>query len=763
MNSPPRSWTRKRGSILLLALFFMFTLFLMSVAFFKLLPVELHSASRSSRDMKAHYVANGAVNNAIEWLGLQAGVMDQSMLDSNYNTTYNPSAPITIDGDWAWTTRIDVNPTGGGLYDITSRAYWRSKPYREVRATVQQDTFAKYALFIDRWPSGNSDPRNDLIFTLGDAGIQGPFHTNDFFNLKAPTSSYFTSTGIPWASGSQARLTYVRSMPDSQSTLDPGIGDGQRWYGGNYMGDTDSATPFDNLDGSPNTGAYARLVEGGRERLNRVEHINLPPDQANLRALSWRNNEDQTGQSSTTLGINVNTTAGPNAPGGTVEGGIYIDGNAEKLILEITQNDNQQIRVRGREDYWRRWNSNLSMVDDWDCVPNGTYSQGSEILEPYTCDLWGIVDWTLPDGNNGLTSPEPVYGWIPDADTCYRSYSPPRYNPDVENCTWTLICSACVPQGGWEYSDTDPGAGWQHRTRTEDHDSFVIEVNNAGDPTTLDAVGTAGGYTIPAGERVNGTDTTSSTDVAVGKTIVKKYNETDGVYEWSILDGSTNGVVFVDGHINNLQGINKGARYTNDRGVDDFHGRVIATDTGNGRDVRIKEDILQYYDGSDTSLEDPDHPNALLRGEISPDPRHILGVIAEDMWIDTPNRPGTHFSPTGSSGDGSLDLYGIFMAGRTRVDGSGNPVRDSNGRPIVYGGFGVVNGDTQNGDGEGLLRLFGGIIGANGRKTYKTYGSGSPQGYGLQLNYDDIAAQNLENFPTYNSYTLVRYTERHVD
>ncbi|MCB0359888.1 MAG: hypothetical protein KDD44_09635, partial [Bdellovibrionales bacterium] len=52
---------RKRGSILLLALFFMFTLFLLAVAFFKLLPTELQSAARSSRDVKAHYVADGGV------------------------------------------------------------------------------------------------------------------------------------------------------------------------------------------------------------------------------------------------------------------------------------------------------------------------------------------------------------------------------------------------------------------------------------------------------------------------------------------------------------------------------------------------------------------------------------------------------------------------------------------------------------------------------------------------------------------------------
>ncbi|MCB0361058.1 MAG: hypothetical protein KDD44_15530, partial [Bdellovibrionales bacterium] len=118
----------KRGSILLLALFFMFTLFLLAVAFFKLLPTELQSAARSSRDVKAHYVADGGVKNAVSWLKGQVGTITQAELDANYNDTYDNGTPLVVDGHWSYTCRIDVNTTGSGLFDIVSQAWYHGRP-----------------------------------------------------------------------------------------------------------------------------------------------------------------------------------------------------------------------------------------------------------------------------------------------------------------------------------------------------------------------------------------------------------------------------------------------------------------------------------------------------------------------------------------------------------------------------------------------------------------------------------------------------------
>lgn len=738
---------RKRGSILLLALFFMFTLFLLAVAFFKLLPTELQSAARSSRDVKAHYVADGGVKNAASWLKGQVGTITQDDLDDNYNDTYDSGTPIVLDGHWSYTCRIDVNPTGSGLYDIVCQAYYHGRPIREVRCSVQQDTFAKYAMFIDRWSSGNSNASQDLVFTLGDAAIQGPFHTNDFFNLKAPSSSYWTTPGLPWANGPKTRLTYSRTLPESQNTLGAGIGDGNRYYGGNYMGSDPGMIPFDKDDGAPDSSRYGRMIDGGREKLNQVSHINLPDNVANLKAKAWNNDETTTGQNSAPAGINVNTDLGPNAIGGTVSGGVYISGDANKLQFEIDQK-NQAIRVRGKEDYYRKWESNIVMIDDVDCVPNGTYSQ-YELHHQVPCDLWGIVDYILPDGSNGLSSPQPVYGWIPDGTTCPESYSPPQYQ-QYENCTNTTICTACVPQdqGGWvEVPEGTPGA--QHRTRTNSQDEFVIEVTE--------------GYSIPAGEFVDGAVTSGAMAVPTDKTIVKLYNDIESRYEWSVLDGPINGVIYVDGNVYNMKGTVKGSKYTNDKGIDDYHGKLVATRLD--RDTTIVDDILQYYDGTapgnDPALEDPDHPMSLKRGESSPNSKHIFGLITEDLTIDTPNKPSTHFSPTGSNGDGDLALYGIYMAGRTLTDSHGDPQLDSQGRPKVRGGFGVAGNDQNNNDGLGLIRLFGGIIQANGKKTYTNHGS-NQDGYAMELNYDSIAAENLENFPQTSEYSIVRYVEHYV-
>lgn len=66
----PRGVPRKerRGSALLLAIFFLMLLFLIALALFQVIPSEMHSAGRSRQDLQAHYACSTGVKHAVAWL-----------------------------------------------------------------------------------------------------------------------------------------------------------------------------------------------------------------------------------------------------------------------------------------------------------------------------------------------------------------------------------------------------------------------------------------------------------------------------------------------------------------------------------------------------------------------------------------------------------------------------------------------------------------------------------------------------------------------
>lgn len=779
--------TGRRGSILLLSLFFMFVLFLMAVAFFRLLPTELHSAARSSQTIKAHYACDAGLREAVAWLRTQNRAIPESVLDSDFNDLNSAADDNPLDGQWSYTVNIEPNNPLLGIYDIVSVGLFRGRPLRELRATVQNETFARYAMFIDTWPA-------DKYFAMSSNGIQGPFHTNGYFRLQAPSTGFWTDGQDPWVNGPLAEMTQADQLPVDENTL--GVtGDGNQYYGGNVSGSDLGLVPYTD-SGAPIDERYNRIINGGREKISKIPNIDLPSENTTLRLKAWDATGDETSIPSLSNGVYVNTEAGPNEPGGAVKGGVFVKGDAE-VTLAITEGNGNHQKITFRqgsttvpgstETVWRR------DVDQYrkrvtpdpvdvpiygDCIETRTRTRDIIEYVPCTREETGRfpecgTETIMVEGDGGILTPVTRFKICTRTvdDTCpevvgqetweecverevigYDSYQPPSYwvndvdqdEPGAE--FWRTRTVSADPDDDGAYAVTV-----EHENRI-DNNTSVIEVNDANyqitgpDPSNPHLDGN-GNPILVNGDPLTGPSDPRRT-VGDGSTVVVIHDD-EGMGEYTVLDGRTNGVVFGDNNFWDLKGVNKGAKYEDSEGNLAYRGRTIAVNIQAGRDIEIEEDILQYYDGSGVDADGQplnDGNNRLRAGYASPTADHILGLIAQQIWIDV-ERDSDYFT-----GENALHVYAVLMAGRQRSDGS------------VDGGFGVRDNDMQFGDNLGDFNLYGGIIQAVAQDTQKGYvDAGKTSGFRLNLNYDAIAAQNLQDFPNTNTFDVLRYVERYLE
>lgn len=726
-----------------------------------------------------------------DWPTLDA---DDAMLDAH-----------RVDEAWSFLSRIRLDDTDyfKRIYTVESCSYYYGRPVTVTKAAFQNETFADFALYISDWD-------NDFIFTMIPNGIQGPVHTNGFPRLSAGSASYWDATKSdgspqdPWVSGPLARITHAGTFKsdstDPVNTL--GIaGDGLQYANGNSYTAGPNLVPFNSTTGAPIASRYEKIVSGGRENISQTQEIPMPTSNVDLRQDAWggtlpANNTAWNAAVNGAGTVLVNTSTGhPNDPNGEVSGGIFIrGGRADDMLLDITPEGNQKIRVRQGEvtvadpsnDTWRAqvtqyhrpvvhpaWDEEnwvcsstaTHMVDTWELVHHSqevTQANGSRC---------GYHQEFIP-GPGGISQPIDVPNvctyteeWDQwevtgqhEEEYCANwSLGTPTHHPE-----WTewVACAAGDPGAEangstWQtVPEGTPGAERVAGTRNIENWNSVVEVND-------------NDYHIPfySGMKINGEVITDPSDsrltVSDGHTVTIKNDYSDGTrnyQEYTVLNGRTNGVVFSDVDVRGLRGTNKGAKYEDDFGNLRYQGRVIAANIGEGfeKNIQIKDSILQYYDGNATNSNgDPinDGHNRLKPGEDTPGPEHILGLIGTNIEI----RPGeaahryentdTASRETGFNGgnfQGGINVYGILMAGR--INSSGNEV----------GGFGAHSSAMNNDDNLGDFNLYGGIISATARKT-QSFTGGDNNGFRLGLNYDKVAADYLKYFPPTNQYAVLRY------
>ena len=791
---------RRRGSVLLLSIFFLIVLFSLAVTFFRIIPAEFHSATQSRRGIQAQYAADAGVREAVAWLKIQPAVDDTNL--AAFSSAHSSPAAVgqQVDQDWSYTVGMTTADPIRKIYDVVSVAYFRGNPVSEIRTTVRNETFAKYALFYDTWG-------DDFLYTMAPDAIQGPFHTNQFFHLSVPADAngFWNTVGKdPFVNGDLAEMTFAQTFTDGSNPM-VGKGDGQMYYGGNYNGNDAAKRPYAD-DGVPDANRYAKVIKGGREKISQIAKVDFPEAVTELRSKAWDATGPQPTAAQITTMVNangpllVNTDAGANAPGGNLKGGVLYAQNAKDVSLDITlgNGNHQKITITdekntkvpgaGATSYsWKEQQYRAMVPQPDQAVTTGGGCKKSH-TEPATRDVWvsyvvqvmkqhpscGQETVFIP-GSGGVSTPIKVdktclvdeTRWKTVKENYTRTVCDEYYptvttmvpQPDREEVVDAAYPGA-YPKGTTNHSgSTPPPTGTYVGTVTTTVGdltiptvSSVIEVNDAD-------------YKIPyfSGMKVDGEVITDPNDsrltVTDGHTVTVKNDvikNGTNFAEYTVMKGRVNGVIFSDGNLKGVHGTAKGSKHTDELGNLAYRGRTIATDIQKNKDMEISGNILQYYDGN--VIDGKGNPlknsqNQLVPGNHSPNADHILGMVARNVSIkQATNVKSKHFDMS-SDRDANgkiqsylkgLTVYGVVMAGRkvssTKVDG----------------GFGADASAMKSDDDLGDFNLFGGIISGNARST-QTPNGGSTDGFRLNLNYDEIAAMNLENFPRTNLYSVVRY------
>ncbi len=792
--------------MLLLAIFLLLILFTLAVAFYRIIPSEFHSASKSREHVQAQYAADAGVRKGVQWLkGFSdsipiAEIAAFNTLNSSANLGFNQEANF-VGENWSYAVEITLRNGLMRVYDIRSTAYLRGIPKREALATVQNQTFAKYALFYHSWS-------DDIIFGMSSEGIQGPFHTNGIFRLMAPASNFWTDGQNPWVSGPWAEMTHAGQITPGDSSL--GIaGDGNYYVGGNVLGSDPGMVPYDATTGSPLGDRYNRIIEGGREKIKHIEEITMPQANDDLRDKAWgsntstrpANNAQWNTLTSQVGNVIVNTSVGPNSPDGLVEGGIHIRGTADDTRLEITPEGHQKIRVRTGStnlpgppsisyfadtvQYECPFQPEPYMQPNWECTQWGTTQEPEMVTTTCTEIVFGqhpscgtevqvipgeggtftTVAVTLScEYENSWSCQQPTGNMI-DVPTCVGDWvnNPIEVIPPLEWVQCQSGDSGAVAQNVTVPVDdpANPPDGIDPQDVYEVESSTTVNIQNWNSVVEVNDLEGSSPYQIPwlaEGVTVNGDLITDPNDsrlsVPDGHTVVIKHDQTQhGQYwgEYTVIAGRTNGIVFSDHDIRNLEGVNKGAVQVNENGDNEWIGRTIATNLTSNRDINIRNSILQYYDGFETNGDGEslnDGSNRLVPGNQSPNKNHVLGLITgRDVNLATQHQP-SHISYQNNPGDPfrGLNVYAVIMAGRLNTDG------------IASGGFGTASNRMNVNSGLGDFNLYGGIISAVARSTQRAHaGPGTVTGFRMNLNYDWEASNALQNFPSTNIFNVLRY------
>lgn len=319
---------QQRGSILVLTLFFMVVLSFFAIAFWKLIPVELHQANRHKMDTAAYYAADNGVSDTILWLA-------QRTAQGNIDPEFDDGAITrsgTLDG-WTWEAQIIPGPETWGAPGVTAsnpiRCYridcvasLGNQKYRKVSVWAMQRSFAEYGWYFDKFAAGT-----ELWLNLANFRLDGRYHTNEQLLL------YTTGNGFSWAGDAafSDRATFRQRTSSGASGL--GDVDGVR-----YNSWTAAALPYSTSTGDPVPGRYERISTQGRLGLQSSSEVNMPESSDKVKEGAW--GEDgplgntppiaPLGTSSSFFGSGVNARINANM-GEDANSGIYIEGNVDQV------------------------------------------------------------------------------------------------------------------------------------------------------------------------------------------------------------------------------------------------------------------------------------------------------------------------------------------------------------------------------------------------------------------------------------------------
>lgn len=731
---------KQRGAILILASLFTFFTLLAAITLFKVLPMEFNAAKKSQIDVNAHYAVDAGVKDAVAWLESQptGRRLTQAMLE-DFNSDFG--GPTAVSEHWEYTVNIERLEVGH--FGITATALFRGRQVREVKAQVVKENLSQYALFIDTWPLVIADGQataQSLIYSIDDNLVTGPFHTNDLFVLASESLAGSTG-GQAFVSGPYAQMTHARTTSVLGDDLEDFVGDGNAYLGrGLAVNNAAQDVPF-NAEGAVEQ-RYQRIVEGGRGNLQVVEHIPFPETAVDSDGVPLREkargvgNTQFSGQGVLGLGVYV-----PEDQAGEVLGGVYVVGDSE-LSLSIDSNGNQiqTVSQAHREEGYFESSEVEVEAPRYVRTETDTPPLFLEQLVTDTVIQRVIVGYEEPtvSAGDGITQPVSVPIYEEREVTVQRVVQvpfedltdppPPPYVVFEEDTDNPFVYTTVVlnPISEEEYDASNP-----------DH---VVALQDAGDRVyQVIEVTSEQGYTLPANAQVEG--------VITNGIVPKDHTVLVDQGTYRVSHGNLNGVTFVDGNIERLSGVNKGALTAGENGLVKPSGRVIVAAPEFGKKLEITGNLLQFYDRGD-QLQGPG--NTLKTGELPSNADNALGLVAGEIQLSPDYR---------TSANRPLDIYALILAGSGQMDGQGNP-QLVNGRQPTRGGFGTHPELLESGSplGLGRFRIFGGVIEAEARPWFLSPG-GNRIGLEGELHYDPAAAFGFNNFPSIGSVKVVRYSE----
>jgi hypothetical protein len=214
----------RRGSYLILALFFTVIAITASTALLNLIPSEAASLKIVRRDVEANQACEAGVRDWMAFISHQ--------LKNSAEPLSTPSATRSGTlGRWSWSAVATADPStpphpraGLRMYRVESTALWDGTPKRRVTAWLQGGVnFTKYAAF-----TGHTPPPGLATFVgiKDQTTVEGAFRTNGQLRLSLP-SAYWTGsftntsfTGLLSASGvatSSDGIDYFMTAPSSLS------------------------------------------------------------------------------------------------------------------------------------------------------------------------------------------------------------------------------------------------------------------------------------------------------------------------------------------------------------------------------------------------------------------------------------------------------------------------------------------------------------------------------------------------------------------
>lgn len=310
---------RSRGTILVMAIFFLIVLSFISAAFLALVPTDMNSVRRERMRILSTYACEAGISDALQRIvsDIARGAEPALTEVTGIIGTLCYRVTITPDGE--------TSPNGNSavrVYTLSSNAYAASDPLRRLvrraEARFSQESFARFAYFCDNWGSGYNQ--------AGVFRVRGPFHINGQLRLSIPSGWYASPSAAPMFEGT------VTSAYTAQ-----GVGGDNVLYRGE--------APYDGR-GNPVESKYRKLYQGGRSSLaTGVAPIRLPKSTFSIKNAAWGG----TSGFPTFAGVYVSSIPGL----GTLpvaRAGLYISGAVDTMELKVV-NGNAQVRVlQGRTE-----------------------------------------------------------------------------------------------------------------------------------------------------------------------------------------------------------------------------------------------------------------------------------------------------------------------------------------------------------------------------------------------------------------------------